>query len=99
MMAGRISAVAAATAADPSQDEREALAFQRQIGRNIRYWRMQRAVTLEELARRSGKLVATINEIEAGEAMASVEFLWRAGQVLHVSCLVFTDSQEHRSAA
>ena len=87
------------TSVDPLREEQEALEFQRQIGRNLRYWRMQRAMTPEEFARRSGKPVAVINEIEAGEAMPGVEFLWRAGQLLRVSCLVFTDPQEHRSAA
>lgn len=89
----------ALVSADPSRDEQEALKFQHRIGRNVRYWRMQRAMTPGELACRIGKPVAAINEIEAGEAMASVEFLWRAGQVLKVSCLVFTDSQQQRSAA
>jgi transcriptional regulator with XRE-family HTH domain len=87
------------TSVDPLREEQEALEFQRQIGRNIRHWRIQRALTAEEFARRSGKPVATINEIELGEAMPSVEFLWRAAQVLMVSCLAFTDPQEHRSAA
>ena len=89
----------AIVSADPSREEQDALEFQRRIGGNIRHWRMQRAMTPEELARHIGKPVAAVNEIEAGEAMASVEFLWRAGQVLKVSCLAFTDSQQHRSAA
>jgi transcriptional regulator with XRE-family HTH domain len=81
------------------REEQEALEFQRQIGRNVRHWRMQQMLTADEFARRSGKPVATISAIEAGEAMPSVEFLFRAGRVLNVSCLVFTAPREHRSAA
>lgn len=83
----------------PSSEEQEALEFQRRIGSNVRYWRMQRTLTAEEFARRSGRSVATINAIESGEVMPGVEFLWRASQVLNVSCLAFTDPQQHRSAA
>jgi transcriptional regulator with XRE-family HTH domain len=84
---------------DPLREEQDALEFQRRIGRNVRYWRMKRALTAEEFARRSGKPVATINEIESGEAMPGIEFLWRAAQVLKVSCLVFTEPGQLRSAA
>jgi transcriptional regulator with XRE-family HTH domain len=91
--------MASRTSVGLSREEQEALEFQRQVGRSVRYWRMQRTLTPEEFARRSGKPVAVINEIESGEAMPGVEFLWRAGQVLNVSCLAFTAPPEHRSAA
>jgi transcriptional regulator with XRE-family HTH domain len=85
--------------ADLSHEEEEALAFQRRVGGNVRYWRMQRALTTEELARRSGKSVAAIDAIESGDAMPGVEFLWRAAHVLQVSCLAFTEPGQFRSAA
>jgi transcriptional regulator with XRE-family HTH domain len=84
---------------DLSRDEQEALEFQRRIGANIRYWRLQRGLTREELASRSGKPVATISEIESGEAMASVEFLLRAARVLDVSCLALAGEDGHPLAA
>ena len=96
---GSMSDVTTGVSADPLRDEREALEFQRKVGRNLRYWRMQRAMTPKEFAHRSGKPVAVINAIEAGDTMPGVEFLWRAGQLLKVSCLAFIDPQQYRSAA
>lgn len=81
------------------QEDDDALEFQRRIGANVRRWRLERALVLEEFALRCGKSAASVDRIESGGAMASLEFLWRAAQVLGVSCLVLTDQQEHRSVA
>jgi transcriptional regulator with XRE-family HTH domain len=81
------------------QEDDEALEFQRRIGANVRQWRLQRALTLEDFARRCAKPMAAVDQIESGATMASLEFLWRAAHVLGVSCLVLTDQQEDRSAA
>jgi hypothetical protein len=82
-----------------AEEDRDALEFQRRIGANVRQWRLQRALTLEDFAKRCGKPIAAVDQIETGATMASLEFLWRAARVLDVSCLVLTDQQEDRSAA
>lgn len=82
-----------------AEEELAALEFQRRIGANIRRWRLQRALAPAEFARRCGKPVTAVDQIESGTTMASLEFLWRAARVLGVSCLVLTDQQEDRSAA
>ncbi len=82
-----------------AEEEQAALEFQRRIGANILRWRLQRALTLAEFARRCGKSIAAVEQIESGATMASLEFLWRAARVLGVSCLMLTDQQEDRSAA
>jgi transcriptional regulator with XRE-family HTH domain len=80
-------------------EDQQAMAFQRRIGANIRHWRTQRSLDIAEFAGRCQRPSAAIVRIESGEAMPSVEFLWRAAHVLNVSCLALTDQAEHRSAA
>ena len=82
-----------------AEEDRAALEFQRRVGANVRHWRVQRGLTLEDFAMRCGKPIEAVDQIESGATMAGLEFLWRAARVLGVSCLVLTDQQEDRSAA
>ena len=82
-----------------SQQEHEALEFQRRIGANIRNWRERRTLATWELARLCGRPIAAIERIESGEEMPSLEFLWQAARIMRVPCLALTDQHDHRSAA
>ena len=50
-------------------------ALRRAIGRNIYFWREHRKLTTEEVARRAGVSVGTINQIESGTQGFSIEVL------------------------
>ncbi len=80
-------------------EDQEALAFQRRIGANIRRWRTERSLGVAEFAGQCHQPAVAITRIESGEAMPSIEFLWRAARVLNVPCLALTDQGNHRSAA
>jgi ribosome-binding protein aMBF1 (putative translation factor) len=85
-------AAAVAQAADPEVDMRD------RIGRNLSRLRDQRGLSLLDLAALSRVSYWTLQEVELGRELPSVEVLWKLARALKISCDTFLDAPAQRHA-
>jgi len=79
-------AAAVAQAADPEVDMRDS------IGRNLTRLRDQRGLSLLDLATLSHVSYWTLQEVELGRELPSVEVLWKLARALKVPCDAFLEA-------
>ena len=68
------------------------------IARNLVRLRNQRGLSLMTLSARSGVSYWTLQEVELGRALPTIEVLWKAARVLGVPCDAFVETPDSTSA-
>lgn len=56
------------------------------IGKNVRYYRIERKMTQDELSNIIGKNPSAITRVKSGQRMMSVRMLYEVANALNVSC-------------
>ncbi len=56
------------------------------IGKNVRYYRIKRKMTQDELSNIIGKNPSAITRVESGQRMTSVRTLYAVAEALNISC-------------
>jgi DNA-binding XRE family transcriptional regulator len=64
------------------------------IRANLLKLRLERGLSLGELAELSGASLSTLEDLASGKSFPSVELLWKLGRVFDVPCTAFIEESE-----